>query len=427
MATNLRPLASFTSSAKTASSVPSRYRRWIRIGVLVAAAVFLGAGLWSLRWSGARSTATPDTFWYARDAMRYAGYSEAHADSAAARITCGAMSRARPHVGDYDGCLAYRRGLPASAPARFERIFTSRPGYALLTAPFVRVFGGAGFVAGTAVLGTACGVAIALVALAIGLGPMRALLAEVAFYLLPTGLWVSRMLAEAPMVLFLLIAVLGVILLLRGRGRDRVAASGLVAAGLVCLCVTKPANGVALAVALAAGSAVMSVFTRQRSAYLLLGGIAMVVLAGNLCAGAALHLPGVHETLQDTFTRHFRRPDVADPWHRLAHLAWRLWDQWIPARMRDDPLIPAAYLLGVVGLFARTRPYASLPLLVAGLTGTVVVTMHPLVSELPRLTVVTWIPVAFGLAALAAPSRSFLATRDETDPHHESATSSTAR
>jgi hypothetical protein len=367
--------------------------------VLAVVAVFLGSGLWLLRWSGDQSTATPDTFWYARDALRYAGYSQSSADTAAAKITCGAMNRADPpYRKGYNACVRYRIGLPDRAPIRFQRIFTSRPGYALLTTPFVWVLGGAGFLVGTAVLGVACGVAIAVLGLVAGLRPGQALLAEAAFYLLPSGLWASRMLAEAPMMLFLSMALIGTVLLLRGYAP--IAAVFLLAVSLTCLFVVKPANGVALAAALTAGAVMLSTFIRARSACLVIAAVAAVALAGYLLVSTALHLPGTHETLQDTFTRHFRRPDVADPWHLLADHTVLLWQDRIAPQMLNDPLIPAAYLLGAAGLFGRLRRNAAWPLFLAGLTGAVVVSMHPLASETPRLAVVTWIPVALGLAAL---------------------------
>lgn len=68
--------------------------------------------------------------------------------------------------------------------------------------------------------------------------------------------------------------------------------------------------------------------------------------------------------------------------------------------MLEAPLIPAAFLFAAVGLFTRLRWDAAWPLALAGLTGALVASMHPLVYELDRLSVVTWIPVAFGLAAL---------------------------
>lgn len=379
-------------------SAVSGHRR-ARAGVLVLVAMLLGGGLWLLRWSGGDSTATPDTFWYSRDALRYSGHSLSDADMGAARITCGAMSAARHQPKNFASCVRYRLSLPAGAPVRFQRIFTSRPGYALMMAPFVRALGRVGFAAGTAFVGTACGVAMVLLGLAAGLRPARAFLAEAAFYLLPTGLWVSRMLAEAPMALCVLVALIGAVRLLRGR--PPVAAAILLTAGLGWMYVVKPANGVALTGALLAGSVALLPFARPRRAYVLIAAISAVVLAGNLLAQTALHLPGLNETLQDTFTRHFRLPDVADPWKRLPAHIGNLWRGHLGPQMLDDPLIPAAYLLGVLGL-ARIHRSAAWPLLLTGLTGVVVVAVHPLASQAARLATVTWIPVAFGLAALVA-------------------------
>jgi hypothetical protein len=371
--------------------------------VLVLLAAVIGSGFWILRWSSDASRATPDTFWYARDAFRYAGYPEHHADITAARITCGALRRAG-RTDDYDNCLRYRAGLPGAAPIRFQRIFTSRPGYALLTVPFVRAFGGAGFLIGSAALGVACGSALVLLALAAGLRPGQALLAEVMFYLLPTGLWVSRMLAEAPLVLCLLTSMIGTLLLLRGHARPL--AATLLAAGLIGLCLVKPANGVALTAGLIAVAAVRPGVNRARPAhrsYAIVAAVSAAVLGANLAISAALHLPGLDETLQDTFTHHFHQPDVADPWPLLAERLGGLWKEHLAPGMLAHPVIPAVYLLAAIALFQRLRPDAAWSLAVAGLTGAAVISMHPVSTETARLTQVTWIPVAIGLAALLEP------------------------
>ena len=410
-------------SATTASSVTTvtasvrsilRSRRWSRLGAIALVAAFLGTSLWLLRWSGGNSRATPDTFWYARDSFRYAGYSARSADAMAARLTCQSYKRARPNF-DNAGCLRYRNRLPRSAPIRFQRIFTSRPGYALSTVPFVWVFGRAGFAIGSAALGVACGVAIVMLALAAGLRLTQALLAETLFYLLPTGLWASRMLAEAPMLLCLIASLIGAVLLLSGRvrvparGRVRVRArtipaASLLAAGLTCLCAVKPANGVALAAVLAVMAVACLPFARgARRTYLLIAAVSIGVLAGNLLVSAALRLPSVDETLQDAFTHHFRRPDVGDPWNRLGDRDHGLLDGKITPQLLNHPFIAAMYVFAAIGLFRWLRPGAAGLVSLAGLTGVMVISMHPVTTETARLTVVTWIPVALGLAALIGP------------------------
>ena len=409
--------------------------------MLVAA--FLGTGLWLLRWSGDNARTTPDTFWYARDAFRYAGYSAPRAEAIAARLTCQGYQRARPKL-TYAGCLRYRTNLPRSAPIRFQRIFTSRPGYALSTVPFVWVFGRAGFAIGSAVLGVACGVAIVVLALAAGMRLIQAFLAEILFYLLPTGLWASRLLAEAPMMLCLIVSLIGAVLLLRGHGRlsergrpserdwlgrlrerarlrrlgglgrfdglggpggrvRELVAVSLLAAGLIWLCVVKPANGVALAAVMAGMAVVCLPYARVRRAYLVIAAVAAVVLAGNLLVSAVLRLPGVHETLQDAFTRHFHKPDVSDPWRRLAVRNLKLLAGRIGPQLINHPFIVATYVFAAVGLFRRLRLATAGLLSLAGLTGAMVIAMHPITSEIARLTVVTWIPVALGLVAFVGP------------------------
>jgi hypothetical protein len=432
-----------------------RRGRWPRLGAIVLVAAFLGTGLWLLRWSGDNSRATPDTFWYARDAFRYAGYSAPRADAIAARLTCQGYQRVRPNF-NYAGCLRYRTNLPQSAPIRFQRIFASRPGYALSTVPFVWVFGRAGFAIGSAVLGVACGVAIVVLALAAGMRLIQAFLAEILFYLLPTGLWASRLLAEAPMMLCLIVSLIGAVLLLGGHGRlgrlwrvsksssvarqdsgtlrhglrergrlrrlsglgrldglaepdgpggrrVRALPPSLLAAGLIWLCVVKPANGVALAAVLAGMAVACLPYARAPRAYLVIVAVAAVVLAGNLLVSVVLRLPGVHETLQDAFTHHFHRPDVSDPWQRLALRNHKLLTEKIGPQLLNHPFIAAVYVLAAVGLFRRLRPATAGLLSLAGLTGAMVIVMHPVTTETARLTVVTWIPVALGLAALVGP------------------------
>ena len=421
--------ASVTTATASVRTVVCR-RRWRRLAAIVLVAVFLGGGLWLLRWSGGESRATPDTFWYARDAFRRAGYPARDADAIAARLTCRNYQRSEL---SYAGCLRYRTDLPRSAPVRFQRIFASRPGYALSTVPFVWVFGRIGFVIGSAALGVACGVAIVVLALAAGMRLTQALLAETLFYLLPTGLWASRLLAEAPMMLCLLVSLIGAVLLLRGRGgpgrpsdrggrSDRGGLIGLgrlggrrigapvpvilLAAGLICLCAVKPANGVALAaamVAMAIAALPLARAPRPRRAYVVVAAVAAAVLAGNLLVSAALRLPGVHETLQDAFTHHFRRPDVSDSWQRLAGRNYGLLTEKIGPQLLDHPFIAAVYVFAAVGLFRWLRPAVAGLFALAGLTGALVIAMHPIDSEIARLTVVTWIPVALGLAALVGP------------------------
>ncbi|HEU5155728.1 MAG TPA: hypothetical protein VFU43_01945 [Streptosporangiaceae bacterium] len=373
-------------------------RRWPRLTAIVVVAALLGTGMWLLRWSGGNSRTTPDTFWYARDSFRYAGYAAPSADAMAAQVTCQGYQRVRPNY-NYAGCLRYRNRLPQSAPIRFQRIFTSRPGYALLATPFVWVFGGAGFVIGSAAMAVACGVALVVLALAAGMRLIQALLAEALFYLLPTGLWASRLLAEAPMMLCLITSVIGAVLLLTRRRRPAVAA-GLLAAGLAALCAVKPANGVALAAALTVVAVVRLPFARARGRYGLVAAVAAAVLIGNFLVSAALRLPGLYETLQDANTRHFHQPDVGDPWARLGEMHHHLLTGHIGPHLLNHPIIAATYLVGAVGLFLRLRPDAAWPPFVAGLTGVMVIAMHPVTTETARLTVATWIPVALGLAAL---------------------------
>jgi hypothetical protein len=115
---------------------------------------------------------------------------------------------------------------------------------------------------------------------------------------------------------------------------------------------------------------------------------------------SALALPSATTTLQDTFTKHFTRPDVPDPWQRLANLDARYWAHWIGAQAS----LPTFLVPTVVAAWAlyRYRPDLGWFALATALTGTLQVAAHPLAQEADRLGVLMWVPAILGLPLLVA-------------------------
>jgi len=399
--------------------------------VLVAAAVLSGF-LWLLRWETAPQRAYPDTFQYARISASIAGMSTPDAQAFAGRVVCRyGLTRGAT----YTACL--KTWAPYTRPPRFLRIFTSRPGFPLVAAPFVAVGGERGFVAAVALFGVAAGVLIAVAVRLLGGSAVQSLFATAMLFLLPTGHWASRLLAEAPALAGTLAVLCGAMLLLRGRRaggvgteerRERgdqsdeasrrplgpVAAGIIVAGGLAFTALVKPASGVLLALALAVVAGAAAAYGRMRRdpdrSALLLAGICLAVVVVWQLVVALAGLPGTNETVQDVLTDHFVRPDVADPWPRFLRLDRQVLAHELNVWINDGvPKAASAFLaaaLAGAALLARAAPARiALMWLAAGATGIGLVLAHPIAGEADRLVSVIWLPVALGFALALRPAR----------------------
>jgi hypothetical protein len=282
-------------------------------------------------------------------------------------------------------------------PPRYEEIFAARPGYPIILAPLSALLDRQGFVAATLMIAVLDGILIMILVRLLGGSSAEQLVAGGAFLLLPSGFWSTRLLSDGTMLAGLLVTVCGAILLQRGT---RLAGGGLIIFGLGAVFVTKSANLVGLALALlASGAAIAWVSTgrARRNAYLLAGlsGAALLLSVGS---GILLGWPGLETSVQDMFTDHFHRPDVPDPWSSLATANLQFWPdlfrQWL-----HNPLLVLVGLAALAWLAFRLH-MASIPLLLAGLSGIPLLVVHPVVLEWDRLLVPIWVPVsvAIGLA-----------------------------
>jgi hypothetical protein len=366
---------------------------------LALAGVFLVVVLSLLRWNAPGIHAYPDTTWYVRNALFMRGWDQADADHEAAVVRCSYWVQPALSFAKQAECVQDADDLLHSPP-RYEDIFAARPGYPIILAPLSALLGSQGFVVATLMVAVVDGILIMILVRLLGGTSAEQLVASGAFLLLPSGFWSTRLLSDGTMLAGLLVTVCGAILLQRGTRRAGV---GLILAGLGAVFVTKSANLLGLGLALFASGAAIAWVARgsaKRSGYLL---AAVAITALLLAAASSIPLgwPGFGTSVQDMLTDHFIRPDVPDPWSSLARANLQFWPdvlgQWL-----HSPVLVLGSLAALVWLAVRLR-MASIPVLLAGLSGIPLLVVHPVVTEWDRLLVPIWVPVAVAIG-LALPA-----------------------
>lgn len=354
-----------------------------------------------------------DTYQYARQTLRILGDSQAQAVHGAVVMFCqdAGQSAARSATLDYGSsgtgsayesgyahCLhTYRNGLTPSSP-RYIAIFTSRPGYPLLAAPFAAAFGLRFGLWLTALLCTLAGGFLVLALLrAAGCGRPAALSGQALYLAAPTGYWGSRMLTEGPSLAATLLTLLGAWWLVRRRFGPGVTALVLGFAGGFAVRYSSE-QLIALLLTLGALACLAWVRSaRHRGTMVLAAASGGSFLLSELLS-TLLGWPGMSESLQDTFTRHFIRPDVADPVSRLVHLDLRFWGYYPVSQ--PTALLAAAALTALAVLLVRRAAVYGVLVIAAAASGVCAVAAHPLASQADRLMVPVWLLLALGLPPL---------------------------
>jgi hypothetical protein len=157
---------------------------------------------------------------------------------------------------------------------------------------------------------------------------------------------------------------------------------------------------ITLAVMAAAGVGLVT-DPRQRRPLLSVVALSAVGFVGLAAAAHALHWSGASDTLQDTFTGHFARPEVINPWRRLAGLNVEYWSQWAQEQARS-PWLVASVVVGSITLVRRYRAFGLIAVAVA-LTGFLNQAAHPVVSQSDRLLIEASVAAVLGLPLLANP------------------------
>jgi hypothetical protein len=387
-------------------------RRAWPLGIVVAA-VYVALQLTA----GSQWFLYPDSYRYARAAEQFDGATRADAHRDALHAFCvtrGNAARATARLSPLDGaplpagmmtaqdCLtrwADATDITTTDP-RYQAIFSARPGYPLLAAPFVRLFG---VIGGMRLLGllTAAGGSLLVVGLlrSAGLPPLAAVCGQLVFLATPMARWSLQALGEGLVTICALGTVWGAVLLTRRRP---VAGASLLAVSLAVCAVTRYSLALLLAALTAAAATAVWCCVRERRHRwtAVLAGLSAIAAAVTAASMSALSLPSATTTLQDTFTKHFAYPEVPDPWQRLVDLDGRYWAHWIGAQA-SLPTFLVPTLLAVWALY-RYRPDLGWFALATALTGVLQVAAHPLAQEADRLGILMWMPVVLGLPLLVA-------------------------
>ncbi|WP_393083203.1 hypothetical protein [Streptomyces sp. LN704] len=364
--------------------------------------------------AGPRWTFFPDSYRYARAAEQYLGSSREEAHRTALVAFCASRADRTAHdellqptvhesrhtlkAAAERACLDRWIDAPdvTTGDPRYQAVFSGRPGYPLLAAPFVGAFG---VLKGMRLLGVLLAAGGSLLVFGLlscaGLNRRAAVVGQVAFLATPLGWWSAQALGEGLFTVCVLCVLWGGLLLLRRR--SMVKGTALVALGYAAGGITRYSSVLVLAVVL--GTAATWALCRNRPSRH--RGTAVLAVSSAVAAGgvaAAMRILGLASsqvTLQDTFTHHFDTPEIADPWSALLTLAVRFGRDW----SAQQAGMPYFLVLTALAAWALVRYGNGLGLLAlaTAFTGACVVAAHPLVQEADRLGVLMWTPVVLGL------------------------------
>lgn len=381
------------SDSDREGSQPAHSRGWhAAVGLLPVILLILASlGAWMVRWTGAPSHASGDTFWYSRTALEDAGWAPEAATVEAARLALD-----DPRAGADSAAVANWIRTAATIDPRYPAIFDERPLYPLTATPFLVLLGPAGMVVPVLVGALIAGAAVGWLVVSRTGRPLVGVATAIALFALPTGAAMTLEYADALMLGLWAVALAAAsTYLARPRRRWLV----VLAVAAVLMGWTKLANEVALAAALL-GVAGYELLRRRpwrtAAALAAVAGVAVVVqLLVLQVSGAA----GLMTSVQDLLTRHFADPDVANPITRLIRIDLGL-VKAVPGRVLGmSPLDLLAFAGGAVGLVLAPGRWR-LPWIAGAVATLGVVALHPVGSEIPRLLAPVWLTVVVGLGLL---------------------------
>jgi len=341
-----------------------------------------------------------DSYRYVVLLERILGHSTGQARSIALRWYCNGLlsghSAAQVHA-----CIAKwtaRGGLGPNAP-QYNQIFNSRPGYPLLAAPFAVLFGlNAGLTVLAWLVAIACGWFVMLLARVAGVGQAGSLAAMITFLLVPSFFWIRQDLTEGPTMLCTLLVLIGTIWALRGRTAlgASTAVFGYVAGFAIRYSTFSVQAGTIAACILLLALCKRRYRTKRAyliSAYSFGGFVVMTVLP------MLFGWPGFSQSLQDTFSDHFRKPVPTGLDHKWVGLAHSYVNQLLTS-YQHHPMTPILAIFGLVILWLRTRELAAM-VTAAALTGVATVVAHPVFSQGDRLSYQLYLLATFGIGVAA--------------------------
>ncbi len=291
---------------------------------------------------------------------------------------------------------------------RYKEIFYARPGYpflASLIAPLTGVWAALWVVS---LAFTLAGGALAIVLIRLAGGSVRgAWIGEILFFALPTGSLGVQRLTDGPAVTLTLAALVGAVLLACRRSLlpGTFALCGALALGYF---VRYSAFTLLCAALLVASLICLGRRGSRHAGTVALAGVSSVGLVGITVGARLMGWPGASSTMQDTFTDHFKQPDVADPVHQLVRLNTEFWS-YVPWQHQTAAFLPIALCGLALAALWRTD------VTVAVLTICLLVVAHPVYGQYARLVLPIWLLPVLGLPFLT-PKRS----AEDRAPHDRS-------
>ena len=276
---------------------------------------------------------------------------------------------------------------------RYDAIFAERLGLPALVVVLMPLFHSGAFAVALGMCAVLAAVGVALAARLAGAGRGVAVLAVVLLFTVRGTTWLARFGSEAPALLGM-VAAMCALLSVRIIGPRRAALPFVVAVGW--LYAVRPSSAITLAATLTVVYGVVAVRRRTRTD-VLVGGSVAAVLVAELVAQRLSHSPGLTETLQDTFSEHFRRRPVGHLWDHYFRLLGHTMPK-LASGMLHHPITPLVALVGAAVAIAHPR----LRLPAVGIVGVALASaiVHPVRSEVPRLLSPATAIEAMGLAML---------------------------
>jgi len=363
----------------------------------LAAATLLAVVGWLVLWDTTRPRTSWDSLMYHRIALEYVGAPIAEQEATAWTLFRTYADRADVELveaGIREGGSPWA-AMEEPSRERWVDVYRSRPLYTLLVAagyPFLDLR--------APLLVSAAAVLLFTVSMTLGVGRVvgygvglaavlfsfaNPLLAKWLIFLQPDGLGIA---------LWAACVALSAVYVRLGAARWL----AILTAAAIALSFTRPL-GVFLPLVL--GSCTLAALVARRPEWRRFGlGTAAAALATALFTAYSyvLGLPTVTDALQDLPTRHFLRPEVADP---------LMWTLEVAAAQIVDPLLPTlvgnpalwgSVVIGLVGLVAVGRSWALAPFIAAIAILPLAYLVHPQLSEAPRTMAPIWVSVHLGMA-----------------------------
>ena len=321
-----------------------------------------------------------------------AGYGARRESDCVARLTREGQADTTNRYGP-----AITEGTQIPSP-RYEAIFLSRPGTAVVFAPLV---GMAGPLCGMWLTVLTCTLAasllVYLVLRTLGLGRPAAVLGQVLYLVLPTGEWSMYLLSEAPALVLTVVLLLGVTYVVKERPG---LGTGLITAAFLAGMFVKYSQFLLIAAGLAAMALVAAIVHRRFDRpVLIVGGLALLWIPLLLAVSALMNWPGGAESIQDLLTGHYAEPDVADPVHQLLRLNVYFWSWWLVQQL-TAPLLLVSWA-AAAGILRWTRTPIWWAVTAIFLSALATQAGHPVASQGDRLYVGAWLLVVVAVPLLA--------------------------